>query len=245
MNLSGKTIFVTGGTDGIGRDLIRQLMDKGAKIITQGRTAERIADTRAEGFEVIPADLSNHAGIETVLKAIEGRTIDILINNAGCGSEHDFRTADFGSGTIDLADNDASIFLNLHTPMHLIARLMPMLASRPEAMIVNVTSGLAIAPRAGGPVYCATKAGLRSYTQAIRAQLKGTRVHVLEALPPVVATKMTAGRSGQKMESRECARQIIAAMERNAKEANVGMVKLLQLMNSISPALARAIMIRF
>jgi uncharacterized oxidoreductase len=240
MNLSGKTVFVTGGTDGIGRDLIRQLIDKGAKIITQGRSPDRIADTRAEGFEVIPADLSTHAGIATVMTALQGRTIDIIINNAGSGSDHDFR-----EGTIDLADNDASIFLNLQAPIHLITHLMPMLKSRPEAMIVNVTSGLALAPRAGGPVYCATKAGLRSYTQAIRAQLKKTRVHVLEALPPVVATKMTAGRGGNKMEPRDCAAQIISAMERNAKEANVGLVKMLQIMNSISPALARAIMIRF
>ena len=116
---------------------------------------------------------------------------------------------------------------------------------RPEAMIINVTSGLAIAPRAGGPIYCATKAALRSYTQAIRAQLAGTSVHMLEALPPVVETKLTAGRGSRKMAPAECARQIISAMQRNATEANVGLVKLLQLVNSMSPALARRIMLRF
>jgi uncharacterized oxidoreductase len=112
-------------------------------------------------------------------------------------------------------------------------------------MIVNTTSGLAIAPRAGSPVYCATKAGLRSYTQALRAQLKGSKVHVLEALPPVVETKMTAGRNGGKMSAAECARQFVTAMERNADEANVGLVKLLQVVHSISPALARWIMLKF
>lgn len=80
------------------------------------------------------------------------------------------------------------MFLNLNAPIHLIAGLMPVLKARNEAMIVNVTSGLAIAPRAGGPVYCATKAALRSYSQALRFQLQGTGVHVLEALPPVVET---------------------------------------------------------
>jgi uncharacterized oxidoreductase len=240
MQLSGKTILVTGGTDGIGRELIRQLKAKGATVITHGRNAERVAATRAEGFEVIAADLSSLAGVETVLEEVKERAIDILINNAGSGSDHDFRES-----APDLADNSASIFLNLHAPIHLIASLMPVLKGRPEAMIVNVTSGLAIAPRAGGPVYCATKAGLRSYTQAIRAQLKGTNVRVLEALPPVVETKMTAGRGNKKMPPAECAQQIVVAMERNADEANVGMVKILQLVNSISPALARAIMIRF
>jgi uncharacterized oxidoreductase len=240
MQLAGKTILVTGGTDGIGKELIQQLSSKGALVITQGRNAERVAATQAEGFEVVAADLSNQAGIETLVKAVEGRPIDILINNAGAGSDHDFREA-----APNLADNDACIFLNLNAPIHLITRMMPMLRSRKEAMIVNVTSGLAVAPRAGGPVYCATKAGLRSYTQALRRQLAGTGIHVLEALPPVVDTKMTAGRGNRKMPAAECARQIVVAMERNANEANVGMVKALQVLNSISPALARQVMIRF
>ena len=101
-------------------------------------------------------------------------------------------------------------------------------------------------PRAtGGPVYCATKAALRSYSQALRAQLKGTGVHVLEALPPVVETKLTAGRGSKKMAPEECARQIVAGIEGDADEANVGMVKLLQVVHSISPALARSIMLKF
>ena len=241
MHLQGKTALVTGGTDGIGAQLIRQLQAKGVNVITQGRNAERCTATRADGYEVIEADLSAKAGVDTVLAAVTGRQIDILINNAGAGVDHDFRDP----GLPDLAASDATIFLNLNAPIHLITALMPMLKARPEAMIVNVTSGLAIAPRAGGPVYCATKAALRSYSQALRAQLKGTSVHVLEALPPVVETKLTAGRGKNKMAPEECARQIVSGIESNAEEANVGMVKLLQVVHSISPALARSIMIKF
>ncbi len=241
MQLQGKTVLVTGGTDGIGAQLIRQLQAKGANVITQGRNAERCAAARADGFEVIEADLGAKAGVDTVLAAVTGRQIDILINNAGAGVDHDFRDP----GLPNLAASDATIFLNLNAPIHLITALMPLLKARPEAMIVNVTSGLAIAPRAGGPVYCATKAALRSYSQALRAQLKGTTVHVLEALPPVVETKLTAGRGNNKMAPDECARQIVAGIESNADEANVGMVKLLQAVHSISPALARSIMIKF
>lgn len=240
MQLSGKTILVTGGTDGIGAQLIRQLRDKGAAVITQGRNADRVAATRADGFEVTQADLSSPAGVNALLAGLKDRPIDVLVNNAGAGVDHDFREA-----APDLAASDATIFLNLNAPIHLIAALMPVLKSRPEAMIVNVTSGLAIAPRAGGPVYCATKAALRSYSQALRHQLKGTGVHVLEALPPVVETKLTAGRGSKKMAPDACAREIVTGMERNADEANVGMVKFLQLVHSISPALARNIMIRF
>lgn len=241
MRLQGKTALVTGGTDGIGAQLIRQLRDKGVTIITSGRNPERVAATRAAGFEVIEADLSTLAGVEALLAGVAGRSIDILVNNAGTGTDHDFRYP----GAPDRAAADAGIFLNLNAPIHLITALMPVLKSRPEAQIVNVTSGLAIAPRAGGPVYCATKAGLRSYTQALRAQLKGTPVHVIEALPPMVDTKMTAGRSNRKLSADECARQFVTAMEQGADEANVGIVKVLQVVNSISPALARRIMLQF
>ena len=240
MQLSGKTILLTGGTDGIGRELAGQLKAKGATVIVTGRTAERIAAAQAAGFEAISADLSNATGVDVVLAAIKGREIDVLINNAGVGSDHDFR-----EGTPDLADNDRCIFLNVNAPVHLITHVMDALKKRPEAMIVNTTSGLAIAPRAGGPIYCATKAALRSYTLALREQLKRTRVHVLEVLPPVVDTKMTAGREAKKMSAQDCAAEIVRAMEANANEANVGMVKFLRVVYSVSPALARRIMIGF
>ena len=240
MQLSGKTALVTGGTDGIGAELIRQLRAKGATVITSGRNPERIVATQTAGFEVIAADLSTLAGVDALIAGLNARPIDILLNNAGAGADHDFR-----EGPPDLAVADAAIFLNLNAPIQLITQLMPILRARSEAMIVNVTSGLAIAPRAGGPVYCATKAGLRSYTQALRAQLADTAITVVEALPPVVETKMTAGRSSRKMPAAECARQIVAAMENGATEANVGMVKLLQVANSLSPALARRIMLKF
>ena len=240
MQLNGKTVLVTGGTDGIGLRLARQLREKSAAVILTGRTPARIAAAEGEGFEVIPAELTGPDGIEAVIAGLGARPLDVLINNAGMGANHDFRLA-----PPDPADDERTLWLNVHAPIRLIARLMPALRTRPEAMIVNVTSGLAIAPNAGAPVYCATKAALRSYTMALRAQLKGTHIHVLEALPPMVETQMTSGRTGNKISPEECARQIISAMERGADEANVGMVKFLRGVYSLSPALARQVMLRF
>lgn len=239
MNISGKTILITGGTDGIGLRLARQLRNKGARVIITGRNAQKIDAATAEGFAVISGDLTTDAGLAATIAAAKEARIDVLINNAGMGSDYEI------DDPATLADADRSITLNLNAPIHLITHLMNDLKARPEAMIVNVTSGLAIAPRAGGAIYCASKAGLRSYTLALRELLKGGNVHVLEALPPVVDTQMTAGRDGAKMSPEACANQIISAIERNAKEANIGMVKILRVIYSISPALVRAIMIKF
>jgi uncharacterized oxidoreductase len=239
MEIAGTTALVTGGTDGIGLEIARLLKAKGAAVIVCGRRADMLASAKAEGMEAIEADLSSAAGCDAFVKKLAGRTLDILVNNAGM-------SGNFGPGEpIDLALTDRAIFLNLNAPMHLIGHLLLGLRTRPEAAIVNVTSGLAIAPRAGGPVYCASKAGLRSFTQSLRHNLKDTNVHVIEALPPVVDTAMTAARGGSKMSSKDCAAEIVDAIIANKKEVNVGMVKMLQIVHSVSPALARAVMIKF
>ncbi len=240
MDMNGKTVLLTGGSAGIGREMARQLKAKGASVILTGRDPARLAAIEAEGFEVLAADLSNPAGVDALVEALGERAIDVLINNAGLGVPHDVRNA--------LPDPDAAdgcLYANLSAPIRLITALLPRLRARPEAAIINVTSGLAIAPNTGSSVYCASKAGLRSYTLALRAQLKGEPIQVIEALPPVVDTQMTADRKTSKMPPQECARQIVAALENGHDEANVGMVKVLRAVYSISPALARSVMQRF
>lgn len=239
MKLAGKTAIVTGGNDGIGREIARALKAKGATVIVVGRDAGRLEAAAAEGFETIAADLATPGGVDAVAQAAGNRTIDVLINNAGMGADY------LIDQPIDLAEVDRCVALNLTAPVHLITRLLPGLRARPEAMIVNVTSGLAIAPNANSPVYCATKAGLRSFTLALRGQLAGTRVHVLEALPPVVETRMTEGNTHKKLPASDCARQIVAAMEAGRDEANVGMTRMLRAAYSVSPAFARRIMLRY
>ncbi|NML94909.1 SDR family oxidoreductase [Novosphingobium olei] len=240
MDLNGKLVLLTGGTDGIGLRLARQLREKGAQVVVTGRTPERIAAAQAEGFEVLAADLATSEGVTGLLAAVAGRPIDVLVNNAGMGTPHDYRVA-----TPDAQADERTLQLNVHAPIRLIAGLIEPLKARPEAMIVNVTSGLAIAPNTASAIYCATKAALRSYTMSLRKQLEATRIHVLEVLPPVVETAMTADLAMKKLAPEACAAEIVRAMERNADEANVGQVKFLRRVYSLSPALARRIMLAF
>ena len=239
MNLRGKLALVTGGSDGIGREIALQLQGAGADVIVTGRSAEKLRAMAGLGFGTIAGDLSTPAGIDAVVDGVAGKPLALLVNNAGVGSEYALDRPE----TLD--DAAHCIRTNLDAPIALCTRLLPLLRAQPEAVIVNVTSGLAIAPRAGGPVYCATKAGLRSYTQAIRHVLKDSHVRVIEALPPVVETNMTAGRAGRKMNAHDCAAEIVRGIRTGKSEVNAGMVKLLQLVHSMSPALARRIMIRF
>jgi len=238
MRIAGKTALVTGGTDGIGLEIARQLKAKGATVIAAGRDSGRIAAAKAEGFETVEADLSGKQGCNHLIGELSGARLDILVNNAGMGGPKDL-VNDFD---VDLTDR--AIFLNLNAPMHLIAAFLPTLRERPEATIVNVTSGLAIAPNIAG-VYCATKAGLRSFTMSLRQQLRTSRVTVIEALPPVVDTRMTAENTRKKMSPVDCAAAIVGAIETGKEEVFVGATRLLRLVSEVSPATARRIMIQY
>ena len=146
MELTGKRVLLTGGTAGIGEQMAHQLKVKGAEVIVTGRSLKRLEAKRKAGFEAIEADLHTPLGAERILQALGDRELDVLVNNAGQGVDHDFREK-----VPDADAADDCIYANLNTPIRLITALVPRLKQRPEAAIVNVTSGLAIAPRAGGP----------------------------------------------------------------------------------------------
>jgi uncharacterized oxidoreductase len=240
MDVRGKLALVTGGSDGIGREIALQLQAAGADVIVTGRSAEKLQAMAALGFGTIAGDLSTATGIDAVVGAVAGKPLALLVNNAGVGAM-DYAVDDAAT----LATAATCLRTNLDAPIALCTRLLPILKAQDQAAIVNVTSGLAIAPCGSGAVYCATKAGLRAYTQALRYVLKDSTVRVVEALPPVVATNMTKKRDGKKMSAHDCAAEIVRGIRTGKSEVNVGMVKMLQFIHSISPALARRVMIKF
>jgi len=130
------------------------------------------------------------------------------------------------------------IRLNLTAPIQLTARLLPHLAAQRQAAIVNVTSGVGIVPKQSAPVYCATKAGLRLYTAALRHQLAATDIRVFELIPPLVDTAMTEGRGSGKMSPKEVADRFWAAFARDRLEVPVGKIRLLKLLHRAAPRFA-------
>jgi uncharacterized oxidoreductase len=110
--------------------------------------------------------------------------LDVLVNNAGI--QRRVRLTEPGEWEAVREE----IAINLEAPVHLSTLFIPHLLRQERPAIVNVTSGLAFAPMAGVPVYCATKAALHSFTLSLRQQLSGTPIEVVEIIPPAVDTDL-------------------------------------------------------
>lgn len=192
MKTSGNTILLTGGGSGIGRALAHRWHDAGNQVIVAGRRTDSLQETASgrENIRVERLDVDDVAGIEANIAAILQRhsDINVLVNNAGIMRFEQLDTAR------DLADAEATVAINLLGPIRLTNALIDHLARRPDAAIVNVTSGLAFVPLVTTPTYSATKAALHSYTLSLREALKG-KVEVIELAPPGVQTDLTPGQS--------------------------------------------------
>ena len=87
MDVRGKVALVTGGSDGIGREIALQLQAAGAKVIVTGRSTEKLQAMAALGFGTISGDLSTAAGVDAVVDGVAGKPLALLVNNAGVGSD--------------------------------------------------------------------------------------------------------------------------------------------------------------
>jgi len=191
MQSTGNTILITGGGSGIGRALAEAFHKLGNKVIVAGRRQPVLDKTAAAnpGMASAILDIENKESIPMFAAKIaaEHPDLNVLINNAGI-----MRPEHLTSQPVDLADSEATIVTNLLGPIRLTAALLPLLRSKRDAAVINVSSGLAFVPLALTPSYCATKAAIHSYTQSLRYQLKDTSVQVLELIPPYVQTELMA-----------------------------------------------------
>ena len=175
MKLSGHTILLTGGTSGIGRELLRQFYDQGNRMIVASRNSEKLNSLQVDFPRLITmvCDLSDHKSVRNLLEHCLNTypEINILINNAGIQYNYSWLEEEDGFHKIS-----KELRVNLISPMHLVYGLLPRLSRHREAAIINVGSALAFHPKQSAPVYCASKAGIHNFSKSLRYQLKDSSV---------------------------------------------------------------------
>ena len=242
MNWNQTHALVTGGTRGIGRALVELLLEKGAAVTATGRTRTSVDKARLDcpSAKWIVFDQSDGNQRAELAGQMQGKGVNLLIHNAGVQQLHDF-TQD--GEALDFT-TQIETAINFIGPVELTGSMLPHMRHQADARIVFVTSGLALAPKRSSPVYCANKAGLRSFAKSLRAQLRHAqwRIAVTEALPPLVDADMTRGRGRGKISAQAAAGQIVRGIAAGKPEIYVGASALLRVISRISPALAEAIM---
>lgn len=241
MELNSKTIVLTGASSGVGLDLLRALAPRN-KIIALSRTPPPRAGADTDNGIHLSTDLmetSSLAAAIAKIRRLSPNGIDGLINCAAVQFTPRFVDANF-----DPASIAKEIATNLTGPIELTAGLLDLLRAAQEAFILNVNSGLGIVPKSESAVYCATKAGLDNFSRGLRPQLSGTNVRVFQTFLPLVNTPMTEGRGSSKLATAEVAKRIVNQIERGPPDLDIGKVKLLRVVNRLSPPLAHRLMQR-
>jgi uncharacterized oxidoreductase len=188
MQMTGNTILITGGGSGIGRALAEAFHREGNHVIVTGRR-KAILDEVARanpGIEAVVLDVQDTAAVDDFARSMARHysSLNVLINNAGIMKPEDL------GGPPDVETIESTIQTNLLAPIRLTLNLLPLLKRQPHATVMTVSSGLAFVPLAMTPTYCATKAAIHSWTQSLRYQLQGSKVQVMELIPPYVQTEL-------------------------------------------------------
>ncbi|KAL8285958.1 hypothetical protein RB597_002844 [Gaeumannomyces tritici] len=197
--LEGKTIVITGASSGIGRSCafeFARTSPKDLKLVLTARRIDTLKEVAAQiaaevgpGVKVLPfrLDVSNPAEVRGFVQALpdEFRDIDVLVNNAGLVKGVAQAPA--------IAEEDINVMFatNVTGLINLTQAVLPVFKGRPEGGrgdIINIGSIAGREPYAGGSIYCATKAAVRSFSDSLRKELIATRIRVMEVDPGQVET---------------------------------------------------------
>lgn len=237
MNITNKTVLITGGGSGIGFEIAKQLAAKNNRVIITGRTEEKLqkAAVQLPGVSYITANVNSANDISRLenylIEKFDG--LDILINNAGQAYYCDLNTA---TGiAAKAADEMQTNYLSI---ISLTEKLLPLLKKSTEAAIVNVTSIVAFVPNNIIATYSASKAALHSYTQSLRYALsKTTGIKVFDLMPPLVNTEFSSGIGGSAgIPPSEVADSLITAFEQDSYEIHTGNTALIYELSRTAPA---------
>lgn len=194
------TALVTGASSGIGAAIARELAAGGHALALVARREERLrslatelTDAHGVSVEVLPCDLGDAGERDRLVSSLNagGRSVELLVNNAGYGSRGEFVTNDRERMV-------GMVRLNVEAVVDLTARFLPGMSERGRGAVINIASTAAFQPMPGAATYGASKAFVLSFSEAIRTELRGSGVSVTAVCPGPVKTEFTdaAGMSG-------------------------------------------------
>lgn len=257
MKVQNKVIVVTGGGDGMGREIVLLLLKKGAKVAAVDLRQEALDETHAmaekiglaEHLSLHLANIANHQRVQelpTEILNIHG-SIDGLFNNAGIIQPF-VKINDLDFPTIDRV-----MQVNFYGLVFMTKSFLPLLLTRPEAHIVNTSSMGGFLPVPGQSIYGASKAAVKLFTEGLHSEMRNTKVGVTVVFPGAIQTHITensgvkmnmpsdsAAKSDFKMLSAtKAAEMIVGAMENNKYRVCVGSdSKFLDLLYRVNPKFA-------
>lgn len=240
MKLEGKKVVLTGGTSGIGKEMVGLLAAQN-ELVVVGRDEEKLS-LLVQKFPSISTVIADLADTQSVLRAAEElrqkeSPIDVLINNAAIQYEPYFTDPVFDPAMIR-----REIDVNFTNVCYMIHALLPALSKDSLSVILNIGSGLGLAAKPASAIYCASKGALNIFSQSLRYQLADTNIAVQQALLPMVETPMTEGRGSGKISARDAALKILDGLSKGVSDNDIGKVKLLRRMLRLAPSLAYSIM---
>lgn len=243
MKLDGRKVLVTGATSGIGAAIVELLLRKGCQIIVAGRQETVLKAMAARpGLFPIRCDFANPQDVTQLAHYVRQTHPDLsaVINNAGV--QHEIAVSGTQTSRLEeIVITETAV--NYVAPVRLILQLLEVLARQPDALIVNVTTPLAMSPKRSSPFYCASKAALRIFTKSLRFQLEidHPNIRVIEAQPPLVDTAMTRGRGKGKISPEQAAAGIVEGIELGKQEIYIGKAKLMRFLYRSVPSIAERI----
>lgn len=190
-NTSGKTALITGATSGIGRELTTLFAKDGYNLVLVARSGDslrQIADEYEQQFGIkattITQDLADSKAAEYIYEQTQqqGITIDVLVNDAGMGEYGKFATE------TDLQKELDIVQINAVSLMHLTKLYLKDMVSRNEGKILMLGSEVSVVPNPMMAVYGATKAFIKSFSEAIRNELIDTNITITVLMPGATNT---------------------------------------------------------
>ena len=236
MNLTGRTILITGGSAGIGLAFALKFAELGNEVIVTGRRRTVLDEVKAKypKLHVIQSDVANPAEIAALGACVKADfpKLDALMNNAGIMLHRSVKVP-----AAYLAGLMTEVNINLGGVIGVTSAFIDVLTAN-KGTLINVSSGLAFVPLPSAPIYSATKAAVHSYTQSLRFQLQEAGVEVIELMPPAVKTDLTADLpegSLKLITTDELVKQSVAALKAGVLEIRPGQAKQLAFLRRLAP----------